>query len=89
MLLVVVLVVWASVPDVPEVALEDSALARRLSILSAPCAYRCREGSEIDRTVRAVSDKAVPKKATLVEIIPGQESGQLKKRLLWFLDLKG
>ena len=33
-------------------------------------------------------DEAVAKKAKLVEIIPGKGSGQLKKRVLRFLDRK-
>jgi dsDNA-specific endonuclease/ATPase MutS2 len=45
-------------------------------------------GDEIDRALRAVIDEAVLKKATLVEIIPGKGSGQLKKRVLRFLDQK-
>ena len=45
-------------------------------------------GDEIDRALRAVIDEAVRKKATLVEIIPGKGSGQLKKRVLRFLDQK-
>jgi hypothetical protein len=45
-------------------------------------------GDEIDRALRAVIDEAVRTKATLVEIIPGKGSGQLKKRVLRFLDQK-
>ena len=37
---------------------------------------------------RAIIDEAVAKRATLVEIIPGKGSGQLKKRVLRFLDQK-
>ena len=43
-------------------------------------------GDDIDRALRAVMDEAVEKKARLVEIIPGKGSGQLKKRVLRFLD---
>jgi DNA-nicking Smr family endonuclease len=43
-------------------------------------------GDDIDRALRAVIDEAVAKHATLVEIIPGKGSGQLKKRVLRFLD---
>ena len=39
-------------------------------------------------TLRAIIDEAVAKKAPLVEIIPGKGSGQLKKRVLRFLDRK-
>jgi DNA-nicking Smr family endonuclease len=45
-------------------------------------------GGEIDRALRDIIDEAVRKKATLVEIIPGKGSGQLKKRVLRFLDQK-
>ena len=43
-------------------------------------------GDDIDRALRAVIDEAVAMKAPLVEIIPGKGSGQLKKRVLRFLD---
>jgi DNA-nicking Smr family endonuclease len=45
-------------------------------------------GDDIDRALRSVIDEAVRKKARLVEIIPGKGSGQLKKRVLRFLDQK-
>jgi dsDNA-specific endonuclease/ATPase MutS2 len=45
-------------------------------------------GDDIDRALRGVIDEALDKKATLVEIIPGKGSGQLKKRVLRFLDQK-
>jgi DNA-nicking Smr family endonuclease len=45
-------------------------------------------GQEIDRALRDVIDEAIAKKATLVEIIPGKGSGQLKKKVLRFLDQK-
>ena len=45
-------------------------------------------GGEIDRALRQIIDEAVQKKAPLVEIIPGKGSGQLKKRVLRFLDQK-
>jgi dsDNA-specific endonuclease/ATPase MutS2 len=45
-------------------------------------------GQDIDRALRGIIDEAVAKKATLVEIIPGKGSGQLKKRVLRFLDQK-
>jgi dsDNA-specific endonuclease/ATPase MutS2 len=41
---------------------------------------------DIERALRLIIDEAVQKKATLVEIIPGKGSGQLKKRVLRFLD---
>ena len=43
---------------------------------------------EIDRALRSIIDEAVEKKAKLVEIVPGKGSGQLKKRVLRFLDQK-
>jgi dsDNA-specific endonuclease/ATPase MutS2 len=46
------------------------------------------KGEDIDRALRAVIDEAIEKKAKLVEIIPGKGSGQLKKRVLRFLDRK-
>jgi DNA-nicking Smr family endonuclease len=45
-------------------------------------------GGDIDRALRAIIDEAVAKKAPVVEIIPGKGSGQLKKRVLRFLDQK-
>jgi DNA-nicking Smr family endonuclease len=45
-------------------------------------------GNEIDAALRAIIDEAVQKKAKTVEIIPGKGSGQLKKRVMRFLDQK-
>jgi dsDNA-specific endonuclease/ATPase MutS2 len=45
-------------------------------------------GNEIDRALRGIIDEAIAKKAPLIEIIPGKGSGQLKKRVLRFLDQK-
>ena len=45
-------------------------------------------GDEIEHALREVIAEAVAKKARLVEIIPGKGSGQLKKRVLRFLDQK-
>ena len=45
-------------------------------------------GQDIDRALRSIIDEAIAKKAALVEIIPGKGSGQLKKRVLRFLDQK-
>ena len=45
-------------------------------------------GEEIDQALQRVIEEAVRKKATLVEIIPGKGSGQLKKRVLRFLEQK-
>lgn len=46
------------------------------------------KGGEIDRALEHVLDQAEATKATLVEIIPGKGSGQLKKRVLRYLDRK-
>jgi DNA-nicking Smr family endonuclease len=45
-------------------------------------------GDDIDRALRSIIDEAIEKKVRLVEIIPGKGSGQLKKRVLRFLDQK-
>ncbi len=45
-------------------------------------------GQDIDHALREVIEEAVRTKATVVEIIPGKGSGQLKKRVLRFLDQK-
>jgi DNA-nicking Smr family endonuclease len=45
-------------------------------------------GTEIDKALRGIIDEALEKKATLVEIIPGKGSGQLKKKVIRFLDQK-
>ncbi len=43
-------------------------------------------GDEIDRALRAIIDEAREKRVRLVEIIPGKGSGQLKKRVLRYLE---
>ncbi len=45
-------------------------------------------GDEIERALQAVINEAIEKRASLVEIIPGKGSGQLKKRVLRFLERK-
>ena len=45
-------------------------------------------GEEIDHALDRIMAEAQAKKATLVEIIPGKGSGQLKKRVLRYLDRK-
>ncbi|MDA8296069.1 MAG: Smr/MutS family protein [Actinomycetota bacterium] len=45
-------------------------------------------GDQIDRALREVMDEAVRRRIPLVEIIPGKGSGQLKKRVLRFLEQK-
>lgn len=44
--------------------------------------------ADIERALSDIIAQAVAKKAELVEIIPGKGSGQLKKRVLRFLDQK-
>ena len=46
------------------------------------------KGEESDRALDRVMDEAQAKRATLLEIIPGKGSGQLKKRVLRYLDRK-
>jgi len=46
------------------------------------------KGGEIERALNAIVREAVAKKAPLIEIIPGKGSGQLKKKVLRFLDQK-
>lgn len=43
-------------------------------------------GSQIDTELNRVIEEAVKKKIALVEIIPGKGSGQLKKKVLRFLN---
>jgi DNA-nicking Smr family endonuclease len=64
-------------------ALEDSAVKLKLDLHEI---YN--RGDEIERALRGIIDEAIEKKAPLVEIIPGKGSGQLKKRVLRFLDRK-
>jgi len=44
------------------------------------------KGQAIDAELHRVIEEAVARKITLVEIIPGKGSGQLKKRVLRFLN---
>ena len=44
------------------------------------------KGFKIDAELRRVMDEALQKRVTPVEIIPGKGSGQLKKRVLRFLN---
>ncbi|GAB3483080.1 Smr/MutS family protein [Nocardiopsis coralliicola] len=45
-------------------------------------------GADIDRALADILAEAVRTRAPLVEIIPGKGSGQLKKRVLRYLDRK-
>lgn len=44
------------------------------------------KGADIDKALRGVIDEAIRIKASSVEIIPGKGSGQLKKRVIRFLE---
>jgi len=44
------------------------------------------KGRDIDSALNGIIEEAVQKGISLVEIIPGKGSGQLKKRVLRFLD---
>src|SRR3989338_5414898 len=46
------------------------------------------KGKNIDQSLNEIIRDAVEKRITLVEIIPGKGSGQLKKHVLRFLDQK-
>jgi len=46
------------------------------------------KGYKIDAELQRIVNEAVEKKIALVEIIPGKGSGQLKKKVLRFLDQK-
>lgn len=44
------------------------------------------KGTKIDEELERIIQEAVSKKISLVEIIPGKGSGQLKKKVIRFLD---
>jgi dsDNA-specific endonuclease/ATPase MutS2 len=44
------------------------------------------KGKEIDSELNRIIDDAIEKKIRVIEIIPGKGSGQLKKKVLRFLD---
>jgi dsDNA-specific endonuclease/ATPase MutS2 len=46
------------------------------------------KGDQIDRELENIIEEAIEKKIKTVEIIPGKGSGQLKKRVLKFLEQK-
>ena len=46
------------------------------------------KGDQIDRALEQLIDDALEKKIKCVEIIPGKGSGQLKKKVLRFLNQK-
>lgn len=43
------------------------------------------KGKDIDRALNDIMEEAVDKRIPLVEIIPGKGSGQLKKKVIRFL----
>lgn len=45
-------------------------------------------GEQIDKELNRIIQEAVEKRIALVEIIPGKGSGQLKKRVIRFLEQK-
>jgi len=45
-------------------------------------------GAKIDAELNRIMQEAIEKKIALVEIIPGKGSGQLKKKVLRFLNRK-
>lgn len=46
------------------------------------------KGSKIDEALNDIIEEALDKKIKLVEIIPGKGSGQLKKKVIRFLEQK-
>lgn len=46
------------------------------------------KGNKIDDALNEVMEEALDKRIKLVEIIPGKGSGQLKKRVIRFLEQK-
>jgi DNA-nicking Smr family endonuclease len=46
------------------------------------------KGADIDRALNAIIREAIEKKAPMIEIIPGKGSGQLKKKVIRFLEQK-
>ncbi len=46
----------------------------------------CKKGNLIEKELRRVIDEAREKRISIVEIIPGKGSGQLKKTVLRFLE---
>ena len=46
------------------------------------------KGWKIDQSLNDIIDEAVEKRIPLIEIIPGKGSGQLKKKVIRFLEQK-
>jgi dsDNA-specific endonuclease/ATPase MutS2 len=45
-------------------------------------------GAEVDRALRSALDEAARTRAKVLEVVPGKGTGQLKKRVLRYLDRK-
>lgn len=48
----------------------------------------CNKGELITQELESIIDEAIEKKIKIVEIIPGKGSGQLKKKVIRFLEQK-
>lgn len=46
------------------------------------------KGWKIDQALNDIIDEAIEKRIPIIEIIPGKGSGQLKKKVIRFLDQK-
>ena len=46
------------------------------------------KGAKIDEALNDIIEEAIDRRIKLIEIIPGKGSGQLKKKVLRFLDQK-
>lgn len=46
----------------------------------------CNRGDQIDKELNRIIEEAIDKRIGLVEIIPGKGSGQLKKKVMRFLN---
>ncbi len=46
------------------------------------------KGWKIDQSLNDIIDEAIERRIPIIEIIPGKGSGQLKKKVLWFLQQK-
>ncbi|HMS00454.1 MAG TPA: Smr/MutS family protein [Anaerolineales bacterium] len=57
-----------------------------MSSLQIDFCKRSNKGETIDKELNRIVEEAIDKKINLVEIIPGKGSGQLKKKVLRFLN---
>jgi DNA-nicking Smr family endonuclease len=67
---------------------ENNLTGRRMAKLKLDLHDIYNKGDKIEAELQRIVDAAVEQKIALVEIIPGKGSGQLKKRVLRFLDQK-